>query len=144
MSFSRRRFLQHGVLAVAACAAAPLEAWGGSPSNGHNHDLSQASFAGLIGSSFKVTGKGIDAVWLRLSAVQDLPANPAATTPSLTSGFTVSFSGPGTNLPQGTYTFENDQLGSFSLFIVPGEGSYTAVFNQLNAPNLAHAGGHSR
>lgn|SRR5262249_60267405 len=160
MSVSRRRFLQHGAFAAAACVAAPLEAWSGkrpsgassnggkaaanlwrkSPDQALNHEV----FAGLIGASFKaMTDAG--PVWLRLSAVNDPPAlapvNPASMAvapkssgaPIITSGYMVSFSGPGTSLSQGTYVFENNQLGSFPLFIVPsGPGSYTAVFNLVN------------
>jgi hypothetical protein len=154
--------LQHGAFAAAACVAAPLEAWGGkhpsAASNSSNsnagaalwhhsahQDLNRDIFAGLIGSSFKATTPG-GPLWLRLSAVNDPPAlapvNPArmdvapksSAAPIITTGYLVSFSGPGTSLAQGTYLFENNQLGSFPLFIVPsGPGSYTAVFNRLNS-----------
>src|SRR5262249_1981520 len=97
MSVSRRRFLQHGAFAAAACVAAPLKAWGGmhpsaagnssdinagaalwkhSAHQSLNHDV----FTGLIGASFKATTPG-GPVWLRLSAVNDppelAPVNPA-------------------------------------------------------------------
>lgn|SRR5262249_18961306 len=161
MSVSRRRFLQHGAFAAAACVAAPLEAWGtkhpsaANSSNSNagaalwNHSAHQSlnrdAFAGLIGSSFKATTPG-GTLWLRLSAVNDPPAlgpvNPASmdvapkssAAPIVTTGYLLSFSGPGTSLAQGTYLFENSQLGSFPLFIVPsGPGSYTAVFNLMNS-----------
>src|SRR5215471_7139441 len=161
MSVSRRRFLQHGAIAAAACVAVPLEAWGGkhpaaasNSSNGNagaamwhhsaHRALDRGAFAGLIGASFRVTTPG-GPVWLRLSAVNDPPALAPVNTasmdvppkssaaPIVTAGYLVSFSGPGTSLVQGSYLFENNQLGAFPLFVVPsGPGSYLAVFNLLN------------
>ena len=160
MPVNRRRFLQNSVFAAAACAASPLFAWGrrrpdldGGPDAGHafTHPLavSRQSFEGLIGASFQVSphsGSG-SPVWLRLQAVEDPPAlvpvNPASfavmpktTAPVITTtGYLLTFSGPGTSLSQNTYLFDNDRLGKFPLFIVPGgPGLYTAVFNLLNAP----------
>ena len=161
MSVNRRLFLQQSALAAAACAAGPLFAWGerrpdleggANPAHGftHRQAVSRQSFEGLIGASFKVSprsGNG-SAVWLRLQAVEDppplAPVNPASfavlppkqTAPVITTtGYVLTFSGPGTSLPQETYIFESERLGKFPLFIVPGEpGLYTAVFNLLNAP----------
>jgi hypothetical protein len=113
--------------------------------------VDRQSFDGLVGSSFKVssrTGSG-NPVWLRLSEVNDLPSlapvNPASMAvppkPQLSAvptstGYMLSFSGPGTSLGQDTYIFENERMGRFPLFIVPGlQGSYTAVFNLLNPQN---------
>ncbi|HMF91748.1 MAG TPA: twin-arginine translocation signal domain-containing protein, partial [Candidatus Angelobacter sp.] len=83
MSVSRRRFLKHGTFAAIACAAIPSQAF-----SGRKHDLdggldlgrdpkthqnlSRSVFEGLIGSSFKVTDKSGNSVWLRLTAVEDL------------------------------------------------------------------------
>jgi hypothetical protein len=155
MSVSRRRFLQSSTLAAAACAAAPLQAWNNKPSldGATNHlpglnGLSRQSFERVVGSSFKVsaTTGNANTVWLRLLAVEDLPAlqpvntaimavPPKPTTSAVsTTGFMLSFSGPGTRLPQGTYAFEHAGLGKFALLIVPGGpglGTYTAVFNLL-------------
>jgi len=161
MSVNRRLFLQQSALAAAACAASPLFAWGerrpdvdggANPAHGFTHRpaVSRQSFEGLIGASFKVSprsGNG-STVWLRLHAVEDppplAPVNPAsfavlppkATAPVITTtGYVLTFSGPGTSLPQETYIFENDRLGKFPLFVVPGgPGLYIAVFNLLNAP----------
>jgi len=111
--------------------------------------VARQSFESLLGSSFKVSapaGNG-NPVWLRLSAVDDPPAlapvNPASmavppkkilSSVPVTSGYMLSFSGPGTSLAQGTYIFENETMGSFAMFVVPGlHGSYTAVFNLLDA-----------
>ena len=54
--------------------------------------------------------------------------------------FSITFrSAADTFIPQGTYRFEHDKLGSFELFIVPvGKDerghSYEAVFNNLHDP----------
>ncbi len=106
MAVSRRRFLHHGVLAAAACAASPLLALGPKrpvggnedtllkqPSSGsdnwQNHALaldgmSREQFAGAVGSDFKVisTDGTTSPIWVRLMTVNDLPApvsvNPAS------------------------------------------------------------------
>ncbi len=164
MSVSRRRFLHHGAFAAAACAASPLlHGWGGRqlppdnlmpPSHAGGaalHGLSRESFTGLIGTAFKVSHSSgnADPVWLRLLAVHDLPSlapvnvggmavpPPRTSSVASTTGYLLLFSGPGTQLLQETYTFEHDRLGKFAMFIVPGapgQGSYAAVFNLLNAP----------
>jgi hypothetical protein len=108
LAVSRRRFLHHGVLAAAACAASPLLALssrrpaGGDepadrsrprPSSGADDWQSHASaldhigrnaFAGAIGTAFKVYSSAANSqpVWLTLQAVEDLPklaaVNPAS------------------------------------------------------------------
>jgi len=164
MPVNRRRFLQQSAFAAAACAASPLFAWerrrpdlDGGPDGGpdHGHDfahplaVSRQAFEGLIGASFQVSprsGNG-SPVWLRLQAVEDPPALvpvslgsfavlPKVIAPVITtSGYILTFSGPGTSLSQKTYIFENERLGKFPLFIVPlGPDLYIAVFNLLNAP----------
>lgn len=161
MSVSRRKLLQHSILAVVACAARPLFAWQGKKSGSSDSSsvdaaendalqrLDRAAFTGAIGSGFQVTstsGKP-SSVWLRLLSVDDLPAlvpvNAASmavppkqtSAPTQTTGFVLVFLGTLPKpLPQGTYTFEHPDLGKFSLLIVPGgSGSqtYTAVINRL-------------
>jgi hypothetical protein len=55
--------------------------------------------------------------------------------------FSVIFNAPGgPMLPQGTYSFEHEQMGQFDLFIVPvgregGSIQYQAVFNRLMKPS---------
>jgi hypothetical protein len=164
MSVSRRRFLKHGAFAAVACAAAPLQAFSGrrttdgeSPAEigrlaaQHHLSVNRSAFEGLVGSPFKVspTSGSSAPVWLRLASVTELPAiapvNPGSlsvaskhvSSAPTTSGYILSFSGPGTSLTQETYAFENDRLGRFPLFIVPGgPGQYVAVFNLLDAPVL--------
>jgi hypothetical protein len=166
--------MQDSALAAAACAATPFLAslsWAQQrPENVSsesqigphaNHGataghlgVTRQSFADLVGSSFKVspqTGDG-NAVWVRLTAVDDPPAlapvNPASmavppkktfSTVPTTTGYVLSFSGPGTSLAQGTYVFENERMGRFEMFVVPGQqGSYTAVFNLLDGQSNGH------
>lgn len=162
MSVSRRRFLKHGAFAAIACAAVPAQAF-----SGRKHDLdgsgdlgrnpalhtslsvNRSAFESLVGSPFKVTersGNG-SPVWLRLTAVHDLPAAtpvnvglmsvapPHFSSAPTTSGYILSFSAGGTSLSQDTYIFENERMGKFPMFIVPGgPGQYTAIFNLINAP----------
>jgi len=105
MSVSRRKFLQHGVLTAAACAALPLEGLAqsrnfseniGDPGERPNpkgttsqsqgdalEHLNRDSFASAAGSGFQVSrdASGADSVWLRLLSVNDF-VNPAPVNPA--------------------------------------------------------------
>ena len=114
-------------------------------------NIDRAHFNSVVGSSFRVIMPDAALpVWVTLAAVNDLPALAAVNQASLavankqsapvpaTAGFVLSFGGS-TQLPQGTYLFEHDALGSFALFTVPqGNGSqvYSAVVNRLTAPSI--------
>lgn len=160
MSVSRRQFLQNTALAAIGCAAAPQLTWAGTKkpsaptgtgdSNIIDVSISRQAFESEIGSSFKVTANAqSQPAWLTLAAVNDLPplapVNPAsmAVPPpksnlpaTKSTGFILSFiGGPAAGLAQGTYTFQNSALGTFSVFIVPtgtGSQSYFAVFNHVS------------
>lgn len=164
MTVSRRRFLRNSAFTVAACTVQPLYAWTGNkpPVDGsaftHTpsaHVVTRQAWERLVGADFEVTpasGKG-SPVWLRLLAVDDLPAlepvntgmmavkpKPPTTVVS-TTGFMVSFSGGSGPLSQGSYLFEHESLGKFELFIVPGApglDTYTAVFNRLIGSTPVH------
>jgi hypothetical protein len=177
MPVSRRKFLQHGAFAAAALAAAPLPAWSSGHQPAANPDLQHAAtslghasgtmsfsrqaFEEAVGSAFQVSSGAAksQAVWLTLTAVNDLPAitpvnagsmavppPPSSSLAITTTGFMLSFQSSAQPLAQGTYAFEHPKLGKFHLFIVPGaEGtqSYTALFNLLSgatasAPSLRH------
>lgn len=160
MPVSRRKLLQHSMLAIAACAAGPKFGWASDPKNSSSSSqqsidntglqhLDRKQFTNAVGSAFSVTSGSVKSspVWLRLLAVHDLPAlvpvNPASmavppkhqSSHTQTSGFMLSFLGTLPKpLPQGTYTFEHSAMGKFSLLIVPDGGSsqtYTAVVNRL-------------
>lgn len=119
--------------------------------------LSRQAFESVVGSVFEVSPSSGNShpVWLRLLAVNDLPAlapmNPGSmavppkptSAPITTTGFMVQFSGPASQpLLQDTYRFTHDTLGQFSMFIVPGgpgSDTYTAVFNELSGTAVAPA-----
>lgn len=162
MSVSRRKLLQNTALVAVACAASPVSIWAAKNRNNSTNNsspnqeesaalqnLDRAKFAAAVGSGFKVTptsGKSDTVVWLRLLAVEDLPALVPVNTGAMavappkqksaaveTIGFMLTFLGTLPKpLPQGTYIFEHSGLGRFSLFIVPhGQQTYTAVINRL-------------
>jgi hypothetical protein len=111
-------------------------------------NLSRNSFAGAIGSAFKLSStSGTSApFWLTLLSVTDLSAptaaNPAAMAVSpppaarqilTTDAFSLAwFGGPIHNIQQETFFVEHPHLGQFALFIVPaGLQQYTAIVNRL-------------
>lgn len=160
MAVSRRSLLQHSILAAVAFAVGPFRAWGDTTNDtsstqgqsnvtgGSLTDLDRAAFTGAVGSSFQVSpasGQG-NSVWLQLTTVDDLPeitppdlgamtVQPPANSPvPATSGFVLSFLGTTSQpLSQGTYTFQGDTLGSFSLLLVPRPDgqTYDAVINRV-------------
>ena len=102
-------------------------------------------FATALGSHFRVAlAPDAQPAWLTLLAVEDLPrmatpnlASFAVRNKSLGSapasdGFLLRF-GSSARLPQESYLFQHDKLGSFALFIVPEAGgqSYTAILNHI-------------
>jgi hypothetical protein len=107
-------------------------------------------FLGAVGTNFKVlSAPDAQPVWVTLLAVEDLPrlatANPAsfavrnkrsAFAPA-SSGFVLRF-GSSAQLPQGSYLFQHDNLGSFALFTVPEAGgeTYNAIVNRLDAATI--------
>lgn len=132
----------------------------GQPHGDALQHLSRPQFEDVVGSGFKVslTDNDPNPQWLRLIKVEDLPAlvpvNPASMTVpppktsgaiTVTSGFILSFTGAAAKaLNQGTYIFEHDKLGRFSLLIVPngkGEQSYTAVINRITQVSAPVASG---
>jgi hypothetical protein len=111
------------------------------------------SFAGAVGSSFKLTspsGKS-ESFWLTLLSVKDLTAppvtNPAAMAVSpppsaqqiiRTEAFSLAwFGGPIHNVQQETFFVEHAELGQFALFIVPaGPQQYTATVNRMQTKTI--------
>lgn len=102
MPVSRRRFLQHGVLTAAACAAIPLEGWAAANNRAGDRNTSEPgnnrapvsphiqgdalehldrdSFTGVMGTGFKVSqGEGTQAIWLRLLSIDEFPLTPVNT-----------------------------------------------------------------
>jgi hypothetical protein len=120
---------------------------------GHIGSLSRDSFAGAIGSAFKLSstsGKSAP-FWLTLLSVTDLSAPPAANPASMavppppaarqtvsTDAFSLAwFGGPIHSVQQETFFVEHPHLGQFALFIVPaGPQQYTAIVNRLQAKTV--------
>jgi hypothetical protein len=120
---------------------------------GHIANLSRDSFAGAIGSAFKLSstsGKNAP-FWLTLLSVTELSA-PAAMNPASmavpppaaarqspsTDAFSLAWSGgPIPNVQQETFFAEHPHLGQFALFIVPaGPQQYTAIVNRLQTKTV--------
>jgi hypothetical protein len=116
-------------------------------------NLSRNSFAGAIGSAFKLSstsGKSAP-FWLTLLSVTDLTA-PAAMNPASmavpppaaarqalsTDAFSLAwFGSPIQNVQQETFFVEHPHLGQFALFIVPaGPQQFTAVVNRLQTKTV--------
>jgi hypothetical protein len=115
--------------------------------------LTRDSFAGAVGSAFKLTstsGKSMT-FWVRLLSVTDLstlpPTNPAAMAVApppaaqqlvRTDSFSLAwFGGPLHTVQQETFFVEHPELGQFALFIIPaGPQQYTAIVNRLQTKTV--------
>jgi hypothetical protein len=101
-------------------------------------ELSLATFAALLGTSFKVRPAQGRAVELTLLKAQNVAAaKPARVGGAQWEGFSLVFGGPSVQaLSQNTYCFEHKRVGRFEMFIVPigqpfdGQSRYQAVFNR--------------
>jgi len=106
-------------------------------------ELTFAKFSDLLNASFRIHLDQSTVVQLKLVAAtpQHAAAKPrAAGAGGGPESFSLVFTGPADRLlPQRIYPFEQDQIGSFDLFIVPigkdPEGfRYEAVFNRVSKP----------
>jgi hypothetical protein len=100
-------------------------------------DLSLATFAPLLGSTFRVrASEAADAGETGL----DVELIGAERLGESDRSFTLQFrGGPGAFLPQGTFVFAHPRLGAFELFVSPtartASGFTTeAIFNRLPEP----------
>jgi hypothetical protein len=103
--------------------------------------LTYSTFAGLEKAKFRVRLDETSQVELELvEALLARPRGEAATAGTTQAGqesFSLLFHGPDDRLlPQRNYAFEQAEIGSFELFIVPvgraaGAIQYQAVFNRL-------------
>ncbi len=94
-------------------------------------DLAHTAFAPHVGENFHAVAPGVS-VTLELANVRTLTAyNPDAPR----APFALTFKGrPGWYLPQGTYEFQHDALGSMEIFMTqvsdtPAGSEFEAVFN---------------
>jgi hypothetical protein len=157
MSLTRRRFIEAASLTLLASTARPLalaQSISGSDRGTFCaedvavlNSLSEETFQAMIGESFAVLQGNRRLEYLTLLSVT------SAATPKLESrlpragapsrlpeqaihSFSLHFQTSGRSLGQGTYTLNNESLGSFPLFFVPGgpgmsPNSYTATFSLL-------------
>ncbi len=165
MSLTRRRFLESASLTVLASAALPAafaqstHGLKDDPFSPEAADVlanaSEETFKPLIGESFEVMKGGGRLDTLTLQEVNPAAFKPAASKPraegasaaesriaakapgQAVNSFALRFHGSGAStLPEGTYTVDNEALGSFPLFLAPtGPDSdphrYTAYFSLL-------------
>lgn len=153
MAISRRDFLKNGVIAAAAVGSSltvSKNVFG--QKNGDFANAVQTSeslpfdllaqrnketFSQFLGTSFFISGQARRASFT-LSEVRDLQNyKDASYAPSGTrESFRLLFQGSRDALPEGTYSFAHDALGSFDLFISPagmskGINFYQAHFNRV-------------
>jgi hypothetical protein len=148
MAISRRELLGRGGL-LAALAAMPTSIFAAGETKtvvaSSSSLYTKERFESLKGSVFQVTSANMKQA-MTLVEVKDAPESEAVNTASFsvpapkgapaptTTEFIVRFYGGTHQLAQGTYTFENEKTGAFSLFIVPSikdKFFYTAVFNRI-------------
>ena len=144
MTISRRNFLKAGMLTglatgttlnLTGLAATPPPAGTDALSLGSSLDYyTKATFQAYINSDFRIYANGHRQTWLRLVLVEDFPSRESLT--ARNECFRLLFAGPAERpLSQGTYSFDHAALGTFALFIVPGNPldekvHYEAVFNR--------------
>lgn len=97
-----------------------------------------AAFQRALNTRFRISATAVPSVEATLVEVAEgRPSSQTRSEPAHPpyESFSLIFAGPRQQfLPQGTYTFESEQLGRFDLFIVPvGQTSssidYQAIFN---------------
>lgn len=97
-------------------------------------ELNRATFAGLVGTAFRVSADQGRTATLALLSVRPLAVHGPAPTGE---GFSLLFSGTlFEKFGQGTYTVGHHSLGRFAMFLVPvgpagPDQRYEAVFNRL-------------
>ncbi|HEX7175539.1 MAG TPA: hypothetical protein VF240_09800 [Pyrinomonadaceae bacterium] len=101
------------------------------------NNFTKATFQANLNTVFRINAGASNAVELTLIEVSNIGPVPDQTVAGREC-FVLRFSGPlNQPLPQRTYLLEQDALGSFDLFIVPGKKDkkwlyYHAVINRLN------------
>lgn len=139
--FTRRQFLFSGFICGAAAVGLPSglgAVVGGGPDSLDNFGLSE--FSRCIGAAFKACSPAGVGARLELVAVRAMARSTgkwASAPDAENEKFSLHFRGVrSAALTQGTYTFENPELGRSEIFIVPvgpatgEEINYEAVYNR--------------
>lgn len=133
MSNSRREFLKRGTLMALAAGALGL---GAAPSSASSGVMDQAAFEKQLHTKF-LFNHGATKVPVTLVDVKNLASRKQNQTSK--EAFSLIFRGSKeTTLQQNTYLIEHENLGMFSLLIVPVRARdtraahYEAIINRLN------------
>lgn len=137
-TLTRRRLLAFGG-AAAATAILPggVARAAGRPAapastSGSTNWLERGAFSSRVGQPFKMASAS-GAVALTLTKVSDLDGKTSKGKPlaGRNDSFLLTFKGAGTaTAQQGVRQLSHAQLGSRSLFVVPGTGIYTVLVNR--------------
>lgn len=139
---TRREFLLNCTTLAAGVAIAPIASWGAvSPLTEVSLDsISLAKFTELVNTTFTVIGGNGETTSLELTSVRTPPPAKASSKRPADAGnekFSLTFQGsPDQLLGQNSYLFAHQNIGCFSIFIVPivvadqGGCYYEAVFNR--------------
>jgi hypothetical protein len=99
-------------------------------------NLTKAKFAEALSTRFRVLVDAAQPLELQLFEVTAGMPTSGGPDAAKYESFSLMFHGPGDRfLPQKTYSFEHNTMGSFALFIVPvgregNEFKYQAIFNR--------------
>jgi hypothetical protein len=142
MKLTRRNFIQSSAVAVLAAAAGKAAGLDTGLFARHSQKgthpleyLQRAHFEAVINTRVRITGDNgkTSVIWLREAA--ELKEQINMERGYTGESFRLGFESPRkTDLVQGTYQFDHENLGRFSLFLVPVRGSgvhYEAVINQI-------------
>jgi hypothetical protein len=138
MGKSRREFIKRGAVAAVAVSVPAALAKSVSANTvgvllGNEDRLARVIFARHLNTTFRARAAGSRTVNLKLIKISDLAGNKKA-------GFSLLFDGArGKVLSQDVYSFQHDEMGSFSLLLVPvvtrrrNQPHYEVIINKLHS-----------
>ena len=134
-TLTRRRLLAFGG-AAAATAMLPggvARAAGRPTAKASTNWLERGAFSSRVGQPFSMAREGGGTIALTLSKVSDLQGRTSKgkSLAGRNDSFMLTFKGAGSaTAPQGIRSLSHKQLGSKSLFVVPGAGAYSVLVNR--------------
>lgn len=138
MKFTRRNFIQSSVVAALAATvgnAAGKGVLGRFSGQDPLSFLKREHFAPFIDTAFRVSGNAGRTATIRLREAGDLKNQINEGRGLMGESYRLGFDAPRKlNLAQGTYHFDHENLGRFSLFLAPVGGSgihYEAIVNRI-------------